>query len=51
MSSTSEQCLLMCVVAIDHTGGLLLGNISQYAVWGIVNNGADEEWIRMWACL
>jgi len=31
--------------------GYLLGNIREYAGWGIVNTGADVERIRLWSCL
>jgi len=35
--------LLVSVVAIDVVGGWFLGNIREYAGWGVVSNGADME--------
>ena len=43
--------LLMWVVAIESIGGYLLGNIREYAGWGIVSTGACVEMIGVWACL
>ena len=51
ISVTSKQWLLLCVDAIDSTCGYYLGNIMEYAEWGIVSTGVGEKRISLWPCL
>jgi hypothetical protein len=46
-----QSSIATWVVAIDGVGGYVLGNIKEYAVWGIVNNEALVELISLWSCL